>query len=43
LHRVKNILGWLLVDYLLTLDYTPFMLEHRAKLRDVRRLLSKRL
>ncbi|MGA2621942.1 MAG: hypothetical protein ABSF26_30435 [Thermoguttaceae bacterium] len=42
LRRVANPLGLLLVAYLLAFDYSPFMFQHRARLRAAARLLRRR-
>ena len=43
LRRVANPIGLLLVEHLMTFDYSSFMFEHRVKLLRVRRLLRARL
>ena len=41
--RTANPIGLVLVEHLLAFDYGPFMFQHRAKLKEVRRKLRKRL
>ena len=43
LRRTANPIGLILVEHLLAFDYGPFMFQHRAKLKEVRRKLRKRL
>ena len=43
LRHVDNPIGLILVEHLLAFDYSPFMLQHRTKLKEVRRALKKRL
>jgi hypothetical protein len=43
LREVANPIGLLLVDHILSFDYTSFMLEHRAKLQDTRKILVRQI
>lgn len=42
LRGVENPIGLVLVEHLLTFDYSPFMFEHRTRLRETQRILAKR-
>ncbi|MGD0897131.1 MAG: hypothetical protein ABR915_04800 [Thermoguttaceae bacterium] len=43
LRRIANPIGLVLAEHLLAFDYSPFMFQHRAMLRRLRRLLAKRI
>ena len=43
LRTVANPIGLLLVEHVLSFDYTAFMLEHRTKLKETRKALARQI